>query len=613
MPEFQIRTETLPARCEICHQADAFDPETNRCQRCQTVAEQHNSRLRFPARTIQNWQMWGDKLPFNRNPVQFGWYGGVLLASPVAAILSFGLLYEFEYELFRHAPWLLFMSLIGLWAMLTAGVGSLCATLVWLAVNRYVRADKPLPSSYRQISLRMSLHLLGIAFLSLLGSRMVAMSLYTPHKLHSGFKVVDPNLETLGQSGIQFPPHDLDSLFEIVSGSGQSEAISTLLFVGVSAEAKEKALIRAAAQGDTQTVGLLLAKGIPVPNDCEQIHTIVSLGMVYLGHGCDGKEQLQLEICRKDHPLVLAAQNGHLEVVKLLLEKTIRNTFREAALVSAIQKNQMAVVQFLLERNINVNGRGLDYETPIMAASRQGNLKLVKQLHQLGADLNGGNYHCETALSRALEHNQTEIVQYLLASGATANPSTIAQGPSPLKVAFDTLNTPMVRLLLQHNARLLKGEDQTALVAQAVRKSDHELVAMMLDYGLSASQPDHFETPLGIAAHQGDITMVKLLLAHKAAQEPSPHQCINEVQEAILGGNVEIALLLEGKRGSIKTDGKFLLATVANQGNYEMVKLLLEKGVPPNIPDTNGVTAFHYAQQKGDQRLLHILTPTQAK
>ncbi|HND19586.1 MAG TPA: hypothetical protein PLB18_09445, partial [Acidobacteriota bacterium] len=42
MAHFQIKAENYPTRCEICHQADQFDPVTTICQRCQlaqTVAQ----------------------------------------------------------------------------------------------------------------------------------------------------------------------------------------------------------------------------------------------------------------------------------------------------------------------------------------------------------------------------------------------------------------------------------------------------------------------------------------------------------------------------------------------------------------------------------------------
>jgi hypothetical protein len=37
MAEFQIKTETRPERCEICHQSDCFDPDRNYCSRCAGV------------------------------------------------------------------------------------------------------------------------------------------------------------------------------------------------------------------------------------------------------------------------------------------------------------------------------------------------------------------------------------------------------------------------------------------------------------------------------------------------------------------------------------------------------------------------------------------------
>src|SRR5262249_36585409 len=34
---FEVMAETVPVRCEICHQADKFDPYTETCLRCQAL------------------------------------------------------------------------------------------------------------------------------------------------------------------------------------------------------------------------------------------------------------------------------------------------------------------------------------------------------------------------------------------------------------------------------------------------------------------------------------------------------------------------------------------------------------------------------------------------
>jgi hypothetical protein len=38
MRNLTIKTETLAARCEVCHQSDCFDAENNYCARCADIA-----------------------------------------------------------------------------------------------------------------------------------------------------------------------------------------------------------------------------------------------------------------------------------------------------------------------------------------------------------------------------------------------------------------------------------------------------------------------------------------------------------------------------------------------------------------------------------------------
>src|SRR5687768_13730960 len=49
MAEFKIRSESLPSRCDICHQTDCFDAATGRCSRCEPVV-----RIKIPAPKPRN-------------------------------------------------------------------------------------------------------------------------------------------------------------------------------------------------------------------------------------------------------------------------------------------------------------------------------------------------------------------------------------------------------------------------------------------------------------------------------------------------------------------------------------------------------------------------------
>lgn len=42
MKELKINSEFLPDRCEICHQADVFDPVNNCCSRCEKIEIQQS-------------------------------------------------------------------------------------------------------------------------------------------------------------------------------------------------------------------------------------------------------------------------------------------------------------------------------------------------------------------------------------------------------------------------------------------------------------------------------------------------------------------------------------------------------------------------------------------
>lgn len=56
MFEITFKRETTPARCEICHQSDLFDPEHNHCQRCDNLPVKQMSQVVDAARvaTINN-------------------------------------------------------------------------------------------------------------------------------------------------------------------------------------------------------------------------------------------------------------------------------------------------------------------------------------------------------------------------------------------------------------------------------------------------------------------------------------------------------------------------------------------------------------------------------
>nr|XP_040048745.1 ankyrin repeat and SAM domain-containing protein 1A-like isoform X2 [Gasterosteus aculeatus aculeatus] len=123
-------------------------------------------------------------------------------------------------------------------------------------------------------------------------------------------------------------------------------------------------------------------------------------------------------------PLHCAAQYGHSQVVRLLLEEltdpTMRNNKFETPLDLAALYGRLEVVKQLLSAHPNLLGCNTKKHTPLHLASRNGHLPVVEVLLDAGMDI---NYETEkgSALHEAALYGKTEVVQRLLAAGVGVN------------------------------------------------------------------------------------------------------------------------------------------------------------------------------------------------
>ena len=185
--------------------------------------------------------------------------------------------------------------------------------------------------------------------------------------------------------------------------------------------------------------------------------------------------------------LHLACDSGHIQCVKLLLQKNIdvnkENKFGDIALPIAVRRDFLDIVKLLLDKNSEHTQYALYF------ASCYGSMKVLNYLlDEKSVDINHVNDSGMTSLCIACYRNHTDIVKRLLLEpNIDVNISltlTIAlnQRQPPLLFALQTKNVDMVRELVRHpgiNVDIEYRMDRT-LVHAAIQTSVPDIIRMVL-------------------------------------------------------------------------------------------------------------------------------------
>ena len=190
-------------------------------------------------------------------------------------------------------------------------------------------------------------------------------------------------------------------------------------------------------------------------------------------------------------PLIIAAHNGHLNSVKILLkygaEIETRGTLKIdnhvvegcTPLWAAAVTGYLDVVKLLIEQNAEVDGRVSTGGTPLRAAAYDGYLDVVRCLVESGADVNARNSYERTPLDLACYHGHLSVVTYLINKGAIMD---------------------------------LQCNDGSTALHSAVERSHLEIVSQLLSLGASQLPNNQGLTPLLYACDKGFIEMVEHLI-----------------------------------------------------------------------------------------------------
>ena len=116
-------------------------------------------------------------------------------------------------------------------------------------------------------------------------------------------------------------------------------------------------------------------------------------------------------------PLIYAAANGHVEVVRVLLEGGASaertNVNQWTALHEAAEYGYLEVCRLLLDWGAKVDPLDIWRNTPLHYAARSGHLSVVKLLVERGADVRLKNKYGQTAREIARSTRNKDVADWL--------------------------------------------------------------------------------------------------------------------------------------------------------------------------------------------------------
>jgi ankyrin repeat protein len=358
-------------------------------------------------------------------------------------------------------------------------------------------------------------------------------------------------------------------------------------------------------------------------------------------------------------PLWAAVRSGSLNAVKALVDNNASLVFKDSAqqttLMLAVREDHPDIVKFLVDKGADVNAKTRTGQTPgwvlpnsvpgfghgvgivrgglpergsrylipgglspLLYAARDGRTESAKILLAAGAVLNQTDPNGITPLLMSITNNHVETAKFLIEKGSDIH-VVDWYGRTPLWAAVEARNMDV------DNSTFKNGVDRAPVL---------EVIKVLLDKGANPNARTKETppirrfilpttgslewvdftgmTPFLFAARAGDVTVMKLLLAHGADPKIPTFggttalmaaaginwvvdQTYDEGQTALLEA-VKLCFDLGMNVNDTNTMGLTAIHGAANRGSDEIIKYLVEKGAKLDAKDKEGRTPLNWAE-----------------
>jgi ankyrin repeat protein len=346
--------------------------------------------------------------------------------------------------------------------------------------------------------------------------------------------------------------------------------------------------------------------------------------------------------------LQAVARTGNVEAAQVLLSHHATVDVREkwggqTALMWASARRHPEMMQLLISKGADVNARSIDRDyqrhvtaegrpksldsggfTPLLYAARENCVACVEVLLKNKADIDLPDPDGVSPLLVAIMNANWDLAKQLIAAGADVNQWDI-YGEAPLFTAVDLRNRIDGGRASIDPTNTIKGLAIVNLLLERGADPNMQLFFKPANIrGTSSTTATRGATPLIRAANNGDLEVVKILLAHGAdatvsmadrqtpihavisgrTAEPQALELIRILQKA--GTDVNVVALVNHPE---EIRGGTALHYAVRKRYKEVIKLLASFGIDMNAVDQDGLTALDYTQSRGFMPFMALQTP----
>jgi ankyrin repeat protein len=396
-------------------------------------------------------------------------------------------------------------------------------------------------------------------------------------------------------------------------------------------------LIEAASRGDLEAVEQIVAQGADIHGRDSRGRTALiaaaygnrlAVAEWLIKAGADVNEQDET----KQSAYLIATSEGYLELLKLTLAAGAdvhrTDSYNGTGLIRAADRGHVEIIQELLKTDIDVNhvnrlGWTALLEAIILGDGGPRHTEVVRLLVEAGADVNLADSSRVTPLAHAQQRVYDEIGAILRRAGArhaqNAGESIVDEA---LIQAVKSRDYPYLDKAVRSGQTLdVIGSDGKSALLTATARRDTTMVQWLLEHGADVDFYDPTydiidKTAFLYASAHGFNDFLEILIPYTPNVSIRNGYGGNGLIPAAEKGHVDTVKLLLEKTDVDVNFVNYLswtaLLEVAifgedNQTYREIVRLLLQHGADPGIPDKDGVTAQDHARRRSLTQILQLM------